>query len=245
MRCSLALALVLACLAVLAPDRAEAKKRKYNGIVVLNGVRMGVRWSDGDSFKFTAGPHKKRGTRLAGFNTLESYGPVHRWGDWTAAELFAIATSSAEIAVTREWNCRWDGKADGYGRMLIDCPDLSKEMIRQGHGMAFTVEGEADPELLKAQRQAQKEKKGMWAKGVPAGIVSSLHSAHEKDQVYNRVVDTRSGAAKEMPHAKVYETCQEVCVGEGKAASCLVYVPFEARYRDKPECLKVKKPAAP
>ena len=33
-----------------------------------------MRWSDGDSFKFTAGPHKGKGTRLLGYNTLESYG---------------------------------------------------------------------------------------------------------------------------------------------------------------------------
>ena len=25
--------------------------------------------------------------RLAGFNALESYGPVHRWGDWTHADV--------------------------------------------------------------------------------------------------------------------------------------------------------------
>jgi len=29
-------------------------------------------------------------------------------------------------------------------------------------------------------------------------------------------------------------TCQEVCEGQ----SCMVYVPYERRYKEKPECLR-------
>lgn len=231
------IALVLFALSL--PLPALAKSKAAQGFVVLDGVRTGVRWSDGDSFKFTSGPHQGRGTRLTGYNTLETFGPVHRWGSWSAQELHAIAKGSAAIANSREWKCSWGGKADGYGRMLVECPELSAEMVRQGQAMAFEVEGKARPEVLAAQREAREKKAGMWAKGAPRLVVSSVHSADEGEgKGYLRVVDTQTGLAEQRPHTQNYGVCQEVCVGEGAESSCLVYVPFEQRYRNKPACLR-------
>ena len=59
--------------------------------VFLNGVPTPVFFNDGDSFRILEGPLKGTKARLAGFNTLESYGPVHQWGGWHAKELYAIA----------------------------------------------------------------------------------------------------------------------------------------------------------
>ena len=107
----------------------EAPKPESGAAVVLNGQQVDVRWSDGDSFKFKSGPYKGRGVRLAGYNTLESYGPVHRWGSWTAAELYAIARTSKDRASERIWQCTTDGSGGGYGRVLVDCPGVAEHLV--------------------------------------------------------------------------------------------------------------------
>jgi hypothetical protein len=48
------------------------------------------------------------------------------------------------------------------------------------------------PDHERAQAEARAQKKGMWARGTPSGIVSSLHSADEGKAAYNRVVDART-----------------------------------------------------
>ena len=245
------LVLALLSLAVVScATSAEAKRRKSGkprGHVVLNGERVEVRWSDGDSFKFFSGPYQGKGTRLQGYNTLESYGPVHRWGQWTAEELYALAKSSSKVAASREWTCTTDGKEDHYHRILVDCPDLAAEMARQGHGMAYAVEGsKASPAVLAAQAEAMQAKRGMWAKGTTNGVITSLHAVGEDGprdtRAYNRIVDTRTGEALKREHHDRYETCQEVCIETDGTSSCMVYVPFENRYRNKAECLRKKKP---
>lgn len=246
MRPAIIALLLLPALAVQPAFAKGRTKAGHAGFVLLNGVRTGVHWSDGDSFKFTAGPHARKGTRLAGYNALESYGPVHRWGEWTAQELLEIAKGSAAVAAAQEWACLWSGKVDGYGRMLVDCRDLTREMLRRGHGMLFAVGEDADPELLALQREAQKAKAGMWAKGAPALLITSAHSKAD-GKGYNRVLDMATGRAEEVLHSQNYATCQEVCVGAGRQASCLTYVPFENRYkpRSKPDCLKAKPTSGP
>ena len=205
----------------------------------LDGVRTRVRWSDGDSFKFLDGPNKGSGVRLGRYNTLESYGPAHRWGEWTAKELYDIAKSSKYLAAQEVWDCTTAGEKDGYGRLLVDCPDAALRMVEVGHAHAFYLEGEVPEDLLAAQRKAQKKGLGMWAKGVPEVLITSLHSAAERKDgsAYNRRADTRTGISTVREHTDTYETCQEVCE-EGETGSCMVYVPFENRYRNKPDCLK-------
>lgn len=205
----------------------------------LDGTRTRVRWSDGDSFKFLDGPHKGAGVRLSRYNTLESYGPVHRWGEWTPKELYDIAKSSKYLAAQEVWDCTTVGEKDGYGRLLVDCPDAALMMVEAGHAHVFYLEGDVPEDLLKAQKKAKKKRRGMWAKGVPDLIITSLHSAAEREDgsAYNRRVDTRTGLSTTREHAETYETCQEVCEG-GETGSCLIYVPFKIRYRNKPDCLK-------
>jgi micrococcal nuclease len=228
---------------VLAKSPRAPKGHAAKGTLVVNGEVVEVRWSDGDSFKFKSGRYEGRGTRLVGYNTLEAYGPVHRWGTWTSLELYALAASSSQVAAQKQWTCSTDGKVDGYGRVLVDCPELADEMIRRGFALAYAVEGNAPDTLLKAQQEAMERGRGMWAKGVVKGVITSLHSVGEEGDddeagAYNRVVDTRTGSATKRAHHNTYESCQEVCETTDGDSSCMVYVPFKHRYQKKPDCLK-------
>ena len=220
-------------------------KHDAPGSLVLNKEKTNVVWTDGDSFKIKSGEHQGRGTRLQGYNTLEAFGPVHSWGKWTPRELFELAKSSSKIAASQEWKCTTDGKLDGYGRLLIDCPEAAKELVRQGHAMAYAIEDlKADSTLLQLQQDAQQRKVGMWAKGVVNGVITSVHSMGEDGEEaegaesYNRVVDTRTGEALVRKHKDTYATCQTVCEKTGEDESCMVYVPFKRRYGGKPDCLR-------
>jgi hypothetical protein len=76
---------------------------------------------------------------------------------------------------------------------------------------------------------------------VPPTLITSLHSAGERGldgkAPYDRLVDTRTGVTRVRVHGSSYRTCEEVCIGAGPTLSCMVYVPFERRYRDRPACL--------
>lgn len=230
------------------PAKKKEKKERHDavGAITLNGEATAVRWTDGDSFSIQSGPHARKGTRLTGYNTLEAYGPVHQWGAWTPQELYVLAKASSKVAAAKPWVCTTDGKEDGYHRLLVHCPELAVHMAREGHGLAYAVDGEAAaPEVLAAQAEAMKAGRGMWAKGATLGVVTSLHSLNEDGpgdtEAYNRVVDTRTGQALKRAHRDTYETCQRVCLATDGQQSCMVYVPFKKRYRDQPECLKMLK----
>lgn len=234
---------LLVLLLVAAPPTAWGAPRLhgYPGRILLDGQPTEVRWTDGDSFKVESGPLKGFGTRLFGYNTLEAFGPVHRIAGLGPVALEQLATSSAALLAATTWSCRTEGKRDGYGRALISCPDAAAALVLAGHAMVYAVEARPDPALLALQRQAQAAGRGMWAGGVPPEIITSLHSAGEKDlkgkPPYDRLCDTRTGLTRLRQHRSSYRTCQEVCVGEGPLGSCMVYVPFERRYRDRPGCL--------
>jgi endonuclease YncB( thermonuclease family) len=224
------------------PKAPKKEKHDARGFITLNGERIAVRWTDGDSFTFVDGLMKGRGTRLVGFNTLEAYGPVHQWGEWTPQELYELAKSSSQVAASQEWACTADGKQDGYKRLLVSCPALAVEMARQGHGLAYAVDGEKpDPDVLAAQREAMEARRGMWAKGVTHGVITSLHSVDENGPgdgaAYNRIVDTRTGQALKRKHTRSYQPCETVCEDTDGTRSCMVYVPFKNRYRAQPSCL--------
>jgi micrococcal nuclease len=219
--------------------RPAAPRNEVGSAIVLDGQETAVRWSDGDSFRILSGPRKGVRVRLSGFNTLEDYGPIHRWGTWTPIELYRLAKRAGLVAGERKWTCSSVGEQDSYGRLLVDCPEAARELLREGLAMAFSVDGPSPPDLLQAQQEAQKAGRGMWRGGVPDGIVTSLHSASERT-AYNRVADTRTGHAAKVPHQQRYELCQEVCVGEGEAASCMIYVPYEQRYgKGRAACLRL------
>jgi endonuclease YncB( thermonuclease family) len=209
--------------------------------VTIDGTRRAVRWIDGDTFRILDGPEAGRSARVAGYNTLESYGPVHRWGAWRPEELLAVAKEATRFARTGEWHCaRQDGE-DRYGRLLVSCPDAARALVEAGLAMVFAVDGPPDEALLAAQRAAQERGSGMWRKGVPPLLPSSLHSADEPDLVdgaYDRIVDTRTGKTEPRRHERTYRVCQQVCVAEGRDRACMTYVPFARRYRDRPACLR-------
>jgi len=238
-----AVALLSALLAAApAPALGAGRRHGLPGTILLDGQPTEVRWSDGDSFKVETGPLKGFGARVSGYNSLETFGPVHRIAGMGPVALEKLATASAALLAGTTWSCTTEGRRDGYGRALVSCPDAAAALVRAGHAMVYAVEARPAPALLAAQREAQAARRGLWAGGVPPEIITSLHSAGEKDlkgkkAPYDRLVDTRTGVTRIRRHQSSYRTCEEVCVGEGPLASCMVYVPFERRYNDRPDCL--------
>lgn len=209
---------------------------KAPATVEINGEVYEVRWSDGDSFRIKDGKYEGSGARLMGYNTLESYGPVHRFGTWTPEELYKIAKSAAQYARSQQWKCTAEDTRDHYGRLLVRCPDLINYMVGEGIAHLFEIDAVPTDEALAAQKKAREEKKGMWLKGQPKQLVTSVHSAAESEdgKTYDRVADLETGRTMRIEHSTVYETCQEICHG----ASCMTYVPFKNRYKDRAECLR-------
>lgn len=198
------------------------------GQVVLDGRRLTVTWDDGDTFNWVEHGRRRR-ARLVGFNALESYGPVHQWGNWTAEELLAVAQEAGKVAAASGWHCQDTGDGGGYGRDAVKCPKLGQALVGQGLAHVFAVDSTADGALLAAQAEASVAGRGMWAKGVPEGIVTSLHSRSERwgqTETYDRVADIRTGRADKRMHSSTYETCQRVC----RAGSCMLYIPHKNRY---------------
>jgi endonuclease YncB( thermonuclease family) len=237
---------LLAAAPAAAHPRAPAG-RAPESTVVLGGERTRVRWIDGDGFRILDGRHAGASARLAGVNALETYGPVHRWGGWTGPELLALARAATGVATSREWACSTIGGRDRYRRLLVACPGAAAELVRRGLAMVFAVDEPAPADLLEMQRGAQGRGTGIWAKGVPAVIVTSLHSADEPGagQAYDRLVDTRTGEARRRPHATRYAVCEEVCVEAAGGVTCMTHVPFERRRRNRPPCLQTGSPGAP
>ena len=204
--------------------------------VLLDGVVLNAKWDDGDTFSaIDPTTNTKIKARLAGFNSLESYGPVHRWGDWTAKELYLLAKEAGVFARSKGWECSDTQKGGGYGRLLVDCPALRKEILEAGLAHPFSI-GEAAPEAdLMAMQAGAAAKNGMWAKGHPSFLITSLHSQDEKPDkdAYNRVCDLSTGVCEVQTHQETYGVCQEVCIQD----SCMIYVPYTKRYRNKAVCL--------
>ena len=182
--------------------------------VFLNGVPTPVYFNDGDSFRVLGGPLKGTKARLAGFNTLESYGRAHQWGSWTREELSRFAYLGTMNARRGVWRCTTpDMKRDGYGRILWHCIDLAVDQVKKGlaHVMTVTAEG-GHPDVVAAQADAIKHRRGMWAHGVPDFVITSLHSADEGYRgTYNRLISSADGHSEKWTHSTVYEECQTAC----------------------------------
>ena len=211
--------IALALVALAAPALAEDIPSK----VFINGTPSPVVFNDGDSFRVLAGANLGVKARLAGFNTLESFGPVHRWSTWTTHELFVIAKMATLNARRGVWHCTTDFDTDTYGRALMYCPDLAIDQIRRGLAHAMSVdEKPADERYLEAQRQAIKERRGMWGHGVPEYVLTSLHSVSEgggyNGKTYNRLVSTRDGHSAKWLHDSSYEECADICAQERSVA---------------------------
>jgi len=209
----------------------------------LDGLGIEADWDDGDTFSFVDPESGERvKARLSGFNTLESYGPVHRWGEWTGDELFALAKGAGIRAREGHWSCEKLPGNCGYGRICVACPDLEVALLREGLAHVFSIKNPATLQSLEHQRFAQESGAGMWAKGVPRELVSSLHSLDEKadrTQTYNRLINTKTGASLQLHHSQDYKTCEWVCPTD----SCMLYVPYSKRYGEsQAECLKRNHP---
>ena len=207
---------------------AESPQLKPNGAVMLDGRHAPVFWDDGDTFKVV---ETGQSARLEGFNTLESYGPVHRFGPGPTA-LASMADAATEHAKGTVWNCTVQEGSGGYGRIRVSCPDLAESLIGRGLAHAFSMKGPAPKALQTAQQAAIQSRVGMWAQGAPNAIVTSVHSLDERpgqSETYNRMVDTVSGESAKVVHNETIATCRWVC----HQGSCLLYVPFSQRYGDK------------
>lgn len=212
------------------PEAPAVDLERYPSKVLLDGVEVPAAWDDGDTFASPpASGDKPVRARMKGFNTLESYAAVHQWGDWTPSELHALAEASGERARSETWTCSDTGEGGGYGRLLVDCPDLRLALLREGYAHVFSMEAPADPEALAAQQEAIDAKVGIWAKGAPEGLLTSLHSLDEKENqesTYNRVITLSTGVSSTIDHSDTYTACQQVCA----MGSCLTYIPYAQRY---------------
>lgn len=209
-----------AALLLLALGQASIAHAEPQTTVFLNGTPSPVFFNDGDSFRVISGKYTGSKARLSGFNTLESFGPAHQWGHWTARELYVIAKLGTLNARRGTWNCTSDLKTDTYGRILWWCPDLAEDQIRKGlaHAMSVTHEP-ARPELIAAQKEAIAAKRGMWAHGVPDFVLTSLHSGDERpgdEPNYNRLVSSVDGHSKKWEHRDTYAECDVLCYPSAK-----------------------------
>lgn len=277
---SLALGVVLGVgapppLADARPARPGAKA-KAKQVIVLDGKDVQVNWNDGDSFRVLRGPREGLQARLVGYNTLESYGPVHFWGDFDGNELYQTHLDATAMAQGTKWECTSDGEADAYGRTLVVCPELRERLVSAGLAHVYAYKTEPDPALLAKQHEAQDERRGMWAKGIPRAIVTSVHSfepaapkpevaeddegegeadapapgadkeggattgpdaaaAVKRDErpprtaAFNGMADTGTGKVFFVPHSEKLEVCDVFC----HSGSCMLYIPFDARYGAK------------
>ena len=183
--------------------------------VFINGTLYKVTFNDGDSFRVLSGAKKDVRARLAGFNTLESHGPVHWWGTWHAKELYHLAKLATLHARRGVWTCETDWNLDTYGRTLMTCPGLGEELIRLGYAHALSIDDEpAAANFLAAQKEAIAAKRGIWAHGVPPFVVTSIHTVEESRDgkpVYNRIVSTMDGHSAGWAHRDSYKECEMVC----------------------------------
>ena len=183
--------------------------------VYVNGVPVPVSFNDGDSFRVQAGEFRGAQCRLGGFNTLESFGPAHQWGDFHPYELYINAKMATLNGRRGTWHCTSDGSTDTYGRVLMDCPDLATDQIRRGLAHAMQIDDTPSrPAYLRAQQEAIRERRGMWAHGVPDYVMTSIHSADEnpsREWHYNRLVSVRDGHSESMRHRDTYRECEWVC----------------------------------
>jgi micrococcal nuclease len=215
----------------------DAEEEGSSGLILLRGKPTPVVWQDGDTLTFMKGPLKGKTGRLVGYNTLESYGPVHRWGEWSGQELLGLAVEARKVAAAQEWSCTKQKGRDSYGRLLINCPDARAALLDSGLAHVFAYEGEPDPNDLARQTAARMDSRGIWLKGRPETIISNV-SADNSGRVFLRVVNSRSGKTEVRHQRGDYSICDEICDGPSVSGSCMLFIPYEQRYSDSISCLQ-------
>ena len=228
---TVSLLLLTAAVSAAPPEQVE---RTTSSAILLDGEETPVHWDDGDTF-FAPGRNLK--ARLVGYNTLESYGAVHRFGPGET-RLLEVAHEATALARSKSWVCTTQSGEGGYGRKSVDCPGLRAALLEAGLAHAFSVKGPAPKDDLAAQQRGITARLGMWSEGPPSTMVTSVHSLDEKPgavTTYNRVLNIETGEASKRAHKDTHQACERVCVGD----SCLLYVPYQQRYGDqRAECLK-------
>ena len=234
---SSSLLLVLAILLCVPGSVLNAGEEASNGLILLRGKATPVVWQDGDTLTFVKGPLKGKTGRLVGYNTLESYGPVHRWGEWSGQELLGLAVEARRTAASSEWTCTKQKGRASYGRLLIDCPDARAALLETGLAHVFAYEGNPATEDLALQSAARMDSRGIWRKGRPETIISNV-SADNSGRVFLRVVNSRSGKTEVRHQRGDYSICDEICEGPSVSGSCMLFVPYEQRYSASASCLQ-------
>lgn len=210
--------------------------------ITIDDIEVPAYFNDGDTFKILEGKNKGSSVRIAGFNSLETYGPVHGWKKNTPSYLFDVANMATVEAQKGGWTCDLESGKDAYGRLLAVCDDLALALISKGLAHAYSIDSNpAKMTYVNAQKKAQKSKLGMWKGGVPELLITSLHSVDEgANNTYNRMISAVDGHNETWKHEESYGTCENVCLEQDN--SCMIYVPFGQRYgKSKPECLYKKK----
>lgn len=229
--------LILLALTACGPKNTGSSSSGGSGnrtTIILDGAEVSGTWEDGDTFRWGSGGDKHT-ARLNGFNTLESYGAVHQWGGWSRRALLDIADEATAFARSQTWECTTMDGEGGYGRDLIDCPQLRTRMLRKGLAHVYTIGARPSQDDLTVQTNAIAVQAGMWKSGAPDGIVTSAHSRREDPdaQAYDRVCSTTTGRCRKIEHNKAYDTCEPV----EHDGSSLLYIPYDSRYSDKPDCI--------
>ena len=165
---------LLLCLLALDVGSAWAAEAGVDAEISLQGRTTQVRWNDGDTFTFRSGRFSGKTARLVGYNTLESYGPVHRWGEWTPEELYGLAVAARDSAAATRWACTKQSKKDTYGRLLVDCPEARRALLKSGLAHVFAYQSTPSEADMKAQRSARSAQIGIWTKGRPEHIVTNV-----------------------------------------------------------------------
>lgn len=202
--------------------------------IVLDGIETAVHWPDGDSLNIESGPHSGRGGRIAGYNTLEAYGNVQRWGEWSYEGLADVRAASKDLARSRAWTCTTTGQTGGFDRLLLECAELRDTIVGAGLAHLFTIHDRLPSSAIDAQAGAREARRGMWAQGVPDQVLTSVTStADGHSRTFDRYVDPVTGQAERAFHDEAYASCAEVC----RFGACMLYIPQDRRFgRDRIRC---------
>ena len=121
---------------------------------------------------------------------------------------------------------------------MVDCPELRRVLVSEGLAHLYRMDGQGDPQELSLQQSAIDRRLGMWAKGAPEQLLTSVHSKSEgHEMTYDRACSLATAECAKIEHEQSYATCQDVC----HYGSCMLYVPFEERYAYKgklADCLR-------
>ncbi len=119
----------------------------------LNGLV--VRIADGDTLTLLTDDHKQHRIRLAEIDTPEKHQPYGK----RAKQALAAKVFRKRVTVRTE-------KKDRYGRWIghvfLGDRDINAEMVAEGHAWVYRRYSK-NPALLRLERKAREEKRGLWA----------------------------------------------------------------------------------